>query len=177
MTESHTRWARVRRLPALALIASGWGWACGAPPGQGADASHRVLLGTGSDGFQPIAEGAAVPLISGIQGGFHVWTSFLAFGFETDVVHMDLSTRIEGDPDSLVPMPGSVALRPTTDDLGKPVLGMWGWPAAIHEPGCAHDETLVLELRVEDFSGNVASDERRCIVFVEEQYRDTDCAP
>ncbi|MEO8180832.1 MAG: hypothetical protein ABI895_18520 [Deltaproteobacteria bacterium] len=43
-----------------------------------------------------------MPLISGIQGGFHVETTFIAYGFDVEVLRMELRTSSDGDPDHLI---------------------------------------------------------------------------
>ncbi len=138
--------------------------------------SIRVVIGTGLSEYEPLDGEPTVPLISGIQGGFHVWTSFITYGFDTDVVYMELSTSTDGVPDSVLPQNGTVALRPAFDDAGEPVLTSVGWPAIVYDPKCAHGRRLRLSLTVTDReSGLRARDSRHCIVDVPPEYRESNC--
>lgn len=151
--------------------------ACGAEPAASSDSTSRVVLGTGLEQYEALAGEPAVPLIKGIQGGFHVWTSFLAYGFATDVLRMELSTSWDGVPDSLIEMPGNVSVRPVVDAAGEEALTSVGWPALIYNPTCAHGHRLRIELLVRDeVSGQSASDTRFCIADVPVADRASDCA-
>src|SRR5688572_33405002 len=55
------------------------------PPAQ------RIVIGTGGRAYEPLADGAHVPLIAGIQRAYHVWTSVLAYGFDAGVLFMRIS--------------------------------------------------------------------------------------
>jgi hypothetical protein len=146
--------------------------------GQTSNPGPRVLLGSGREAFEAIETDGSVPLISGIQGGFHVWTSFLAYGFDTDVVRMELATRWTARDDSLLEMKGNVAIRPALDPSGTPALVSLGWPASIFDPACADGQRLDVTLTVRDMaSGISASDAQRWIVAVAEEHRSTECAP
>jgi hypothetical protein len=138
----------------------------------------RVVLGSGREAFEAVEGDGVVPLIKGIQGGFHVWTSFLLYGFDTDVVRMDLATRWDELGESLLEMKGNVAVRPATDPSGAPALASLGWPASIFNPACANGERLDLTITVrDDEAGISASDARHWIVDVAEEDRSSDCAP
>ena len=159
-------------LIALALVGCG---ADALPSESGGLPATRVVLGTGEDAYEPLAEGATVPLIKGIQGAFHVWTSFLAYGFDTDVLRMDLTTRWEGRPDSVLGAPGNIAVRPTEDAAGAPALASVGWPAVVFDATCGHGRQLRIELTVLDTEGRTASVTRHWIVAVPEEDRSSDC--
>lgn len=166
------RLLRTASLPAVLLCA-----ACG---GDGAGTASepsrfRVVLGTGEDRFEPLAEDQRVPLIRGIQGGYHIWSSFIAYGFETDVLRMELTTSIDDNPASMLQMPGNVRVRPVVDPEGEPGWASVGWPAFIDNPTCAHERRLRFDLTVRDEAGNSASDSVYCVVFVAEPYRSSDC--
>jgi hypothetical protein len=137
----------------------------------------RVVLGSGREAFEMVPADGVVPLIKGIQGGFHVWTSFLVYGFDTDVVRMELTTRWDMLDDSLLEMKGNVAVRPATDPSGVPALVSLGWPASIFNPACANGRRLDLTLTVRDEDAGIsASDARHWVVDVAEEDRSTDCA-
>jgi hypothetical protein len=155
------------------LLAAGCGDDAG--PDAAAGTGARVVLGTGREAFEEIPDGGAVTLIQGIQGAYHVWTSFLAFGFEGDVVHMDLATRWGMSDESLLEMGGSIAVRPTTGPTGDPAMVSLGWPALVFEGPCANGETLQVDITVADMSGHSARDHRGWIVDVAEELRAGDC--
>jgi hypothetical protein len=162
---------------ALRRAAAGWVLlAAGCGDDAGPDAGGvRVVLGAGREAFEALPEGSAVPLIQGIQGAYHVWTSFLAYGFDGDVVHMDLTTRWGTGDESLLEMGGSIAIRPTTDPSGDPAMVSLGWPALVFAGPCANGQTLQVDLTVADMSGHSASDHRGWVVDVAEEIRATDC--
>jgi hypothetical protein len=146
--------------------------------GLTSDAGPRVVLGSGREAFEAIEVDGQVPLIKGIQGGFHVWTSFLAYGFDTDVLRMELATRWDSLEESLLEMKGNVAVRPVLDEAGAPALVSLGWPASIFKPACTNGRRIDLTITVRDTdTGLSASDARPWIVNVAEEDRSTDCAP
>lgn len=145
--------------------------------GAGGAGGPRVVLGTGRELFEPLDSEESVPLIKGIQGGFHVWTSFLAYGFDTDVLRMELATRWDELDGSALEMAGNVAVRPGVDAEGTAVLLSLGWPASIFNPACANGRRLGIDLTVRDTSAGLsASDSRHWIVDVAAEDRSTDCA-
>ncbi len=150
---------------------------CGSDDGAGGpESGPRVVLGTGREAFEALDSEGSVPLIKGIQGGFHVWTSFLAYGFDTDVVRMELRTRWDMLDESTLEMAGNVAVRPTVDPQGSPALVSLGWPASIFNPACSNGRRLSIELTVRDTqAGLSAGDARHWIVDVNEEDRSTDC--
>jgi hypothetical protein len=168
--------ARLVALLALALTVG-----CG--PEGGAEAATdagstgpRVMLGSGRGAFEAVEANGSVPLIKGIQGGFHVWTSFFAYGFATDVVRMELSTRWGGLDDSLLEMAGNIGVHPATDPSGMPALLSLGWPAIVSNPECSHGQLLDIEITISDSAtGASASDAIRWVIDVAEEDRSSDC--
>lgn len=75
----------------LVLLLSVCGCLCQPPDGQPGDcvsssgSSPLVVLGGGADGFLPIVEGDALPLVHGTQGGSHVWMAVRAGGLKLPV--------------------------------------------------------------------------------------------
>ena len=144
--------------------------------GKGEPATEqRVVLGSGVRAFEPLADDAHATLIAGPQGAYHVWTSFLSYGFDTDVLHMQLSTGWDDTPGLELPMAGRVSARPTLDAEGQPALATVGWPALVEDPLCGDGRALRVDLTLSDDAGNSASDTRRWILDVAEEYRSTEC--
>lgn len=137
----------------------------------------HVTLGTGREQFEPRADGESVLLVRGIQGAWHVWTSFLAYGFETDVLRMELTTEWQGVDESRLGGAGNVAVRPVEDAAGAAALASVGWTAVVYNPTCAHGHRLRVNLSVLDKEGRFASDTREWIMEVPEAERSSECAP
>jgi hypothetical protein len=147
--------------------------ACGSNEPDG----PRVALGSGREAFEEVAADGVVPLIKGIQGGYHVWTSFLLYGFDTDIARMELTTAWDTLDESRIEMNGNVSLRPVMDPAGVPALVSLGWPASIFNPACANGKRLELTLTVRDQKAGIsASDARRWVVDVALEDRSPDCA-
>lgn len=171
------------RLIALGALLGTCALSCGSdgsPPGGAvaeADptSAQRVVLGSGLRQFEPQADDAHATLIAGPQGAYHVWTSFLSYGFDTDVLRMELSTAWDDTPGTALEMPGRVSARPTLDANGLPARMTLGWPALIVDPLCQDGRALRVDLTVSDDAGHSASDTRRWILDVAEQYRSTEC--
>jgi len=56
-----------------------------------------IELGTGARRFETLEEGAEVPIIAGIQGGFHVWGAFRGGGFRGTDAAIDFSLELDGE--------------------------------------------------------------------------------
>lgn len=146
--------------------------------GGGAPSEPAVVLGTGVDGYEPIEGEPTLTLIKGLQGGFHVWMSFLAYGFDTNVLRMELATSWDGYVESIIPMQGNVRMRDALDAAGHPAQVLVGWPAVIHDPTCAHGRRIRLDITVRDqTNGTEASDTRVFVADVAEEERGTSCPP
>ena len=169
-----------RELAALASVlffGCGSGGASDADAGAGGGASLAHLdLGTGRVAFEAAPSGARVTLIQGLQGGYHVWTSFLAYGFSTRVARMDLHTRWENLDGSQLDMSGNVALQAGLDPMGNEVSMSLGWPASIFNPTCVNGQSVLIDVTIVADQGVTASDSRQWIVDVAEEYRSSDCA-
>ena len=181
---------RVRARVAVATFLALGGWlGCGADVdgpaepaldagGAGSGGSGpRVTLGTGREAFEELAADGHVPLIMGLQGGYHVWTSFLVYDLAAEVVRMELTTRWEGVDGSQEQNAGNVSLHGVVDAAGNAALASLGWPMSIFNPTCANGRRLLLDLRVIDDFGVTLTDSRRWIVDVAEEYRASDCPP
>ena len=155
---------------------SGGGSDADAGAGGGANPAAHLDLGTGRVAFEAAPSGARVPLIQGLQGGYHVWTSFYAYGFSTRVARMDLHTRWENLEGSQLDMNGNVALQPGLDAMGNEVSMSLGWPASIFNPTCVNGQSVLIDVTIVDDQGVTASDSRQWIVDVAEEYRSSDCA-
>lgn len=115
-------------------------------------------LGTGEASFQPLMSGQQVQLVAGTQGGYHVWLSLRAQGFQGQRLRMQLALQ-PGPPAPLAASDLDVSFAPLHDsaqaDLG------WtehvGWPAQLLQPWCAIDKPLNIQATVSDTQGHSAS--------------------
>jgi hypothetical protein len=140
------------------------------PPAQ------RIVIGTGARVFEPLADGAHVPLIAGIQGAYHVWTSVLSYGFDADVLFMRLSCHWADTPSPDGELRLRVAARPTLDADAVPARLTVGWPSLVQDPLCDDGRALSIDVTMTDDLGHTASDSRVWILDVPEEYRPSDCA-
>ena len=174
------------RTPRLLRLIGGAGvlglvTACGSsadadPPGQPQPPRGvAVELGTGEAEFEPIEGEPTLEMAAGSQGGFHVWTSFLASGFEDERLDMRLVTEIDGVADSDLTMRATLKGREVTDDRGDVFWTFAGYPGQVRDARCAHGKRVRLHVTLTDPVGREATDERYCIVALDEAYRDDDC--
>jgi hypothetical protein len=63
-----------------------------------ADEDPWIRLGTGFRRFEELMTGQEVPIIAGIQGGFHVWGGFVGRGFDDIDVRIIYSLDLDGAP-------------------------------------------------------------------------------
>ncbi len=56
-----------------------------------------IELGTGSRRFSPLTAGQEIPVIMGIQGGFHVWGGFRSSGFPVTETLIDFILTLDGE--------------------------------------------------------------------------------
>ena len=159
--------ARACALLALVLCA------CGAEPES--SSAQRVVLGTGEARFEHIEGQPELPLVAGAQGGFHVWASFLAYGFDTAAIDLTLTTRVDGAGEELV-MRARLSTREVLDANGIPSRSFAGFPAQVRDARCAHGQRISLQLHVAAPDGSAsASDERECIALLEPEFQLSEC--
>jgi len=156
----------------FALLAAACGGAEGAPLPTGAVA---VALGTGEREYESLEGEPQLPLVAGVQGGQHVWASFLAYGFTSGAVAMLLTTSVEEAPESRLSMRANLRTRQVLDDQGEPADTFAGFPAQVSGAPCAHGKRVRIDLTLSDDSGRVAADTRYCIANVEEARRSRSC--
>ena len=140
------------------------------------DADERsVLLGTGEAEYEPIVGEPRLRLVAGVQGGFHVWASFLTHGFTSDRVDMLLETVVEDDPATRLAMRARLSLRDAVDAEGEPTQFFAGFPAQVYDARCAQDKRVRVAVTLSDSNGATATDERYCIADMDAAQRKPDC--
>jgi hypothetical protein len=145
-------------------------------PGEPAPGSARLLLGTGEEHYEPIEGVPVLQLIAGIQGGFHVWATFLGYGYQGDRLRMQVTSTWGPDGEYVFPSAeASIRVHEVVDENGETALEGNGWPARIEAARCSQGQRIFLEMTVRDDSGATATDSRTFVSEVQEELRATDC--
>jgi hypothetical protein len=163
--------AQAARAAAFALLTA----ACGAPETPLPSGALTVTLGTGEAAYESIEGEPQLPLVAGVQGGQHVWASFLAYGFDSSAVAMLLTTSVDDAPESRLSMRANLTTRQVVDDQGELAYTFAGFPAQVYGAPCAHGKRVRIDLTLSDANGDVAEDTRYCIANVEESRRSQSC--
>ena len=175
MRGSRAPWIGCCRWAAAALCALSALCACGSgSSGPESEGSARVVLGTGESEFETMEGEPVITLVHGAQGGFHVWASFLAYGFDAQALDLTLTTRVDGASEALV-MHGHVTTRQLPDADGQSVRSFAGYPAQVRDARCVNGRRVELRLQVSDPLGHSAEDVRHCVAEVSEEFRSDQC--
>ncbi|MEY4546142.1 MAG: hypothetical protein RL685_2337 [Pseudomonadota bacterium] len=133
------------------------------------------MLGTGEATFEHIAGEPELPLVAGSQGGFHVWASFLAYGFDSSSLDLTLTTTVDGADNDLV-MHARLSTREILDADGVPARSFAGFPAQVRDARCANGQRVRLQLHVAAPGGDsFATDQRHCIVLLDPEFQIDGC--
>lgn len=138
-------------------------------------AEHSVVLGTGQAEFEPMDGEPELTLVAGIQGGFHVWASFLAYGYSAPLIGMVLVTTVDGVPDSRMVMRANLSTHEAVDAEGNTARTFAGFPAQVYDARCAHGRRVQVSITLTDSDGTTSEDTRYCIAYVAPELRSTDC--
>lgn len=105
---------------------------CASTPISGSE--PQLELGTGTFRYEPLEDGAEVPLVRGAQGGWHVWLAVRASGIDEDTG--SLVIEIERADESQPPQSVRTGIHfdPPSADGKRDYLG---WPAILSDPSCA----------------------------------------
>jgi hypothetical protein len=151
--------------------------ACGSgAPGATASASERhIVLGTGEAEFEPMDGEPEITLVHGSQGGFHVWASFLAYGFDSSTLNLLLTTSVDGSGDEPLVMHATLTTHDVTDADGVTARTFAGFPAQIRNAPCVDGQRVKIDLQLSEGSGPASEDVRYCIAKVDPMYRSDTC--
>jgi hypothetical protein len=116
-----------------------------------------------------------LPLVHGAQGGFHVWASFLAYGFSSSRLDMLLTTTVDDQPDSSLVMHARITLRDVLDADGNPARSFAGFPAQVKDARCADGHRVGIALHLSEPGGGASEDLRYCVAELDEALRSADC--
>lgn len=159
---------------------------------EDAGATASVILGTGESQFEMWLGEPTLGLSAGVQGGSHIWVSFVAtgmlpYGPNDNLLGLKLSTQVEGQDDSLLSFEADLATRvydanPEQDSSRPPSAALdlsrrsfAGYPAQIANAGCAHGKRILVKLTLTDARGLTAATERAARLEVRENNRQQAC--
>ena len=118
-----------------------------------------VEVGTGDTDFQPLAEGAEVDLIHGVQGGWHIWTGFRVRNAALQDVRVNLYSRFDdgtaaGDPSSVAVV---LSARPSGEQTNCCMRNF------IHDGIAARGRKIVLRVEIVAGDGRHGAGERMIV--------------
>lgn len=117
----------------------------------------RLELGTGTARFLPVADGDALEMIHGAQGGWHVWVSVRTEGLTQGLGSLEIE---HGPADGSGPLQQSrvgVMFDPP-DAQGR--RSSLGWTAIFANPSCQQDRLYRIRVTLTTASGEQLTDER-----------------
>ncbi len=119
-----------------------------------------IRIGTGSRNYAELEPGQEIPIIAGIQGGFHVWGSFIGGGFPGTEARIDFWLTADGTELAAAHYSEPEVRRPKESEAFEFDYGGVSVVFASNddvEPNSGR--TMVLSVRVEDGDGTVLTDE------------------
>lgn len=145
--------------------------------------SARVVIGQGESEYETWGDEPSLGLSAGAQGGFHVWVSLLATGFEgfgpnNNQLNLELTTRVIGVEGSDLSVSGQLAMRPSQAGVPldpRPAVSFSGYPAQVFDARCSHGRRVEVDVELSDDRGNSARDTAVGILQIEERNRGVDC--
>jgi hypothetical protein len=143
---------------ALLLAAAATLPACGPHVPASYPGPPDVTLGTGYDQFVPVDDGADVPIIMGLQGGYHIWGSVRARYVDPRQVHLVFTLYLAGQDTPLTIRHDHVDLAGTSDglDFGQHL----GSAVFLPDVTMVRDQPCRWRLDVTDLESRTASVER-----------------
>lgn len=92
--------------------------ACSSTPPVSCDPAPVVVLGTGVETFEPLSDGQELPIILGIQGGFHV---VAALRVRTASESLKLTFHVAGNQGEAIVFPAGLSDTQTSTALMTPL--------------------------------------------------------
>lgn len=107
-----------------------------------------VEVGTGESRFEALTQGQEVPLILGVQGGYHVWMSLRATALDPEKVWLDVETEVNGEAANAL----AITQMQPEDEEASDAAVLVGWPVIMADPMAVdgHDLNLTVTLTDED---------------------------
>lgn len=130
--------------------------------GASEDNSLTIELGTGEAQFEPLEDLQTLPLVLGIQGGYHVWLSARISGTDAERVLMTLDlVPLSASEPPPARAPVRVFVEDDPEGTGRVLVG---WPAVVDRPECLVGETLSLRVSFDDEAGRQGEAETRILI-------------
>ncbi len=139
---------------ALSLAAVTLAGCAGASPEP---TTASLELGTGTARFEPLADGAEVPMVKGAQGGWHVWVSVRAEGLDSGLGSIEIEHQPADESEPAQVSRVGVTFDPP-DAEGRRVS--LGWPAIFADPACSVGRLHRIRVTITTASGQRVSAER-----------------
>lgn len=131
--------------------------------GCGAEEPPFFEVGTGESTFEALGEGAAVPLIHGPQGGYHVWLGMRHQGLGPGDVILEYGARDAATSEELM-FPGLRAVEADVDpEVVSQTAGLVGFLLE-DEPLVYDGRRIRLWARATDAQAQALADERDALV-------------
>ena len=131
--------------------------ACCAPD---LDVDPALVLGTGEVEFESLGEEGVpvLPLIRGVQGGYHIWASLRATGLDWRNVRLDFTLSDEEGRPVDEPSRTQSEMNCCTEDGCEGLGEIVGFPVLVgEEPALVAGRTLTLLVEATDPDGRTAS--------------------
>jgi hypothetical protein len=114
-----------------------------------------VDVGTGVDRFVEIHDGDPVPIIMGLQGGFHIWGSVRAINMSLHTMKLRFTLFLDGNPTPVTVRTDNVDLTSTGDGVAEHL----GSAVFLPDPAVVRRQRCRMHLDATDASGRSASAE------------------
>lgn len=115
-------------------------------------------LGTGLDEFVPITDGDSVPIVHGIQGGYHIWGSLRARDLGPEQVRLHYTLTLEETGELVSSVKIVVGLHPAENEDAWVSLGSFVF---VPMPMQVHGQDVLMQVEATDRASSTASDARR----------------
>ncbi len=107
-------------------------------------------MGTGTWRFEPLEDGAALSLVRGAQGGWHLWVALRVHGVADDTGSLEVTHFPLATPESAARTSHGLRLDPPNAEGFRAYLG---WPAILQDPACAVGRPYRVEVVFRPASG------------------------
>ena len=128
---------------------------------QVTEVSPWVNIGTGFRRYEELSEGQEVPIIAGIQGGFHVWGGFVGAGFNDLDVRIIYTLELSGETLAKADYTEFELPQNSTGDFEYAGVSVIYFRNEDVDPTSGREMTLKLEVITQD--GLILRDEKRLI--------------
>lgn len=120
------------------------------------DSNLSVEVGTGTTGFEPLVDGAELPLTHGAQGGWHMWISARVGGLVGDTASIEIAHQPADESEPEVVTRAGTSFDPADAEGRRATLG---WQAILTDPSCSVGRLHRVRVTVTTASGARASAE------------------